>query len=373
MSRHCRRSGLTRVDVMVLIVMLLSIVAMLLPALQAAREGSRLRTCSNNMRQLGLALQSYVAANHAFPPSSGVTFKEGWRKDRRSRAEARRGSWLDLLVRQPPKEPREEAPSIVSVDGWSWLVLILPYGETDSGQSLYESLDVAHGRPLAEPAGKNGTPHADALRVKLPVLSCPSFRPIRDAEADSLDAAITNYRASGATHAESLSVASPNPQTPKYDEAWRPEEDEPTHPDGACFPGEGLSGKSFRRGTSNTLWCVESIEPRFARWTVGAEAAVVGLPPNVEFARCGRWWVAKGAFLDPRGGGGTDPAYWSLRTYLNWDYDEHPYDGADGTLGGRFGPGSHHRGVVNLLFVDGRCALVERNIDVTLYMNTIMR
>lgn len=344
MPRHWIRQGLTWTDVLVIIAMLASILAAAAPALQAARERSRRQTCSDNLRRLGLALGQYVDANHStFPASSGVTRRANGR--------------------------------IEAVDGWSWLVLLLPYGDSHSTRSLYDRLDVRHGRPLCEPAGRAGTPHADARSVPVPWFSCPTFRAPSDVTAGPRDAAITNYKAIGATHAESLSVASTQPRPPKYNCRFSYYSDVPPHPDGACFPGDGLSGKGFTRGTSNTLFAVESIEPRLARWPVGAEAAVVGLPPDVEFEPCQRrlFIVPKGAGRVSRDGTGAEPVYWLYRTYLNWDYGKRSYDGGDGTRAGRYGPGSQHRGIVNHLFADGSVWAAEKNVDVTFYMNLIMR
>ena len=112
-------------------------------------------------------------------------------------------------------------------------------------------------------------------------------------------------------------------------------------------------------------------EPRFARWTVGAEATLIGLPPTVAFEQAGPCYAPAG-FTPGRSGPPQtfDPGY---RTYLDWDYGAAPYDGGDGSRGGRYGPGSVHAGVVNHLFVDGHAESINGRIDPAAYMFVITR
>ena len=131
-----RHYGFTLVELLVVIAVIGILIALLLPAVQAAREAARRMSCSNNLKQVGLALHNFELHHKHFPPS--------WR-------------------------PTEKTSS-GSVDGWSAQALLLPYLEQGN---VAMHVDFKSSYKLARVVDLGGqTVPVSALRI--PTYLCPS-------------------------------------------------------------------------------------------------------------------------------------------------------------------------------------------------------
>jgi prepilin-type N-terminal cleavage/methylation domain-containing protein len=145
------RKGFTLVELLVVIAIIGILVGLLLPAVQAAREAARRMQCSNNLKQLGLALMNYESAFRTLPPAAWTA------------------------------NPRRGQPAAYDDDGYTWQVSILPYIEQTN---LYQKIESNIQYPLGTPGVSeifwraNGSPATGAVipggETILPFTRCPS-------------------------------------------------------------------------------------------------------------------------------------------------------------------------------------------------------
>lgn len=135
-----RRVGFTLVELLVVIAIIGLLVALLLPAVQSAREAARRTSCKSNLRQLGYAVQMFHDAKRRLPPPAG---------------------------RPSPslEQQADEADGFFYGDYGSCFVLMLPYLEEGT---LFSSYDPE--LPITAPG------NIDIVTQEISVYRCPSMR-----------------------------------------------------------------------------------------------------------------------------------------------------------------------------------------------------
>ena len=140
-GNHLNSRGFTLVELLVVIAIIGTLVGLLLPAVQSAREAGRRSSCANNMKQLGLACQLHENS-HGYFPSGGW----GW-------------YWMG----DPDRGVGVKQPG-------SWCYSILPYMEQ---QALFD-LGSDQQPDMITDAQKAGA--AEAAEVVVPLFYCPTRR-----------------------------------------------------------------------------------------------------------------------------------------------------------------------------------------------------
>jgi prepilin-type N-terminal cleavage/methylation domain-containing protein/prepilin-type processing-associated H-X9-DG protein len=311
-----RSDGFTLVELLVVIAIIGILIALLLPAVQAAREAARRAQCTNNLKQLGLALHNYYDTHNTFPARmSGLNQRQ---------------------------------PDVGSWGRFSAHVALAPYFEQ---ATLFEQF-----------YANNCTPWDDKPwnKVILSNLLCPSDGTMTNVASSTAPRGLNNYVYCGGDGlAFTRNGSSYSPSTGTND--W------PTSQRGIFGLYNWVKIAAITDGTSNTIALSESVRP-WGTNTVGniAVGSVGSAPLDCRATMSGKTYVSgvTGTNYAVRGFRWADGGAWfkAFTTNVPPNSANCSSESSNQTEGA-FSASSHHPGGVNACMADGSVRFISETVD----------
>jgi prepilin-type N-terminal cleavage/methylation domain-containing protein len=270
MVTRSKRRGFTLVELLVVIAIIGILVALLLPAIQAAREAARRNACTNNLKQLGTAIHNHHDVKKRMPLAS--------------------------------TEDIDGIPADATTAGYSWIVQILPFMEETTlydqisstsnkfADPAFSTANVALGSSIGATAGA-GDDHV--ANTAIAAIVCPSFGgESRVGDTPAPAATTSPYIETGVNDfTPAVSNYTCVPGSYFVNDSELPNATGSTEGDGGIvFPAKGSSAadgakglgfKALRDGTSKVVLITETKEQAFSAWYDGQATWVVAAWPEV--------------------------------------------------------------------------------------------
>ncbi len=336
------RRGFTLIELLVVIAIIAVLIALLLPAVQSAREAGRRMQCVNNLKQIGLAVHNYIQSNDVLPPA---------------------GSWAG----SPTPATNYDFPgggTYVNQLAASMKVRLLAYLEQQSFANAYNYSGSDYGGSSSGLVIKNHT----IMYSRIGTYICPSDPNPGDSTQVSALPQLAGQPPGVTNYPNNLGTEPAVSGNKLNGPSW--------YLGGDPALGARVTLAGVTDGTSNTAI--------FSEWVKGASGAA-GTPailsgvyylasgtmtgnPVQDAQTCqaqtGFSWGWKGQFWstqDSGEGGG----YWHITPPDTRACDEPPSGSTKygfGDVGTMIGPSSLHSGGVNMLFLDGSVKFIKDSI-----------
>jgi prepilin-type N-terminal cleavage/methylation domain-containing protein/prepilin-type processing-associated H-X9-DG protein len=338
-----RRRGFTLIELLVVIAIIGVLIALLLPAVQAAREAARRSQCTNNLKQIGLAMHNYLTANaETLPP---VNMDDHW------------------------------SPNIIYWQRFSPNARLLPYMEqTTVFNSLNFFVDSRWGPGDSNPpdnasGGLWGLMQATAFTTQIKTFLCPSDPNPGSSGTFLLGTPLAN-RLVGATNYP------PNVGLGRGYNNWND-----NGPFYAVRPWDGalqkqVSVATFVDGTSNTAIFSEWVKgPAALPSKDGLGMVYAGPTPFVQTPVPYQDWIMAQQCQNngTTQNWGWKGEWWGYAPTIMYSHTQPPnrracfYNGGgwigNDTMGTMVGASSLHPGGVNVLFMDGSVKFIKNSIN----------
>jgi len=329
------RRAFTLTEVIVVIGVIGVLMGLLLPAVQGAREAGRKLGCTNNLKQLGLAIQQHVELKKAYPAAAYRNGGDG--------------------------ENVAHLTDGVPGPNYSWIVQLLPFCD-EKEQYARILKDSNNMFALADTVFSPLSPELPQPQIVV----CPSFS--RDSSNDIAPppgielpgapfVAKTNYVAIAATSYQRINA--PKGTTPQPTIA----------PDGVIthHVGVGVKPVAVTDGLSNTVIVCETRESELSQWHDGNQTWVVAADTN---SATQPGWDQALSRLSANG----CPTALNVGSFGEPQTFYAPANTFDNVqVNWRFGPSSSHNGTTMHLWADGSVRPIQDSIEAEVYFAIVSR
>ncbi len=315
--------GFTLVELLVVIAIIGVLVALLLPAVQAAREAARRAQCANNLKQIGLAMHNYHDVFKTLP--TGYTNDYG-------RAINMGGQTYAHHTDSPPNTLRAS---------WAWSAYVAPFLELSAQHDVLGVTRRHAALAMTEPTVR------EVLQTRVPTLRCPSD------DGPILNACGNSHRQPRDVNDVTVQVATSNYVGVNHGHATLNIINDQRDCTGVLFVDSGINFRDVLDGTSNVLMVGERayrtnhVRCQRRQDNCAAIVFVAGATDPMNHMNRG-----PGSALGVPGNG------------INWPS---PNSDCGNLWEAKSGFYSHHPGGAMFVFVDGSVRFITENLDLTTF------